>query len=65
MFREGRICSSIHFNFFVESPVEILKPGNQPGDEGNWRLIIDGNDIKLQQKVSGIWKQNGFIAIGE
>ncbi len=64
MLRNGRICSSIHFNFFVESPVEILKPGNQPGDNGNWRLIIVGNDIKLQQKVSGIWKQHGFIYRG-
>ena len=64
MSREGRICSSIHFNFFVESPVEILKPGNQPGDEDNWRIIIVGKDIQMEHRESGSWVRRGFLYRG-
>ena len=49
----------------VSSPEELVKEGNVVGDDGNWRRIIVGNDIKLQQKVSGIWKTHGFTYRGE
>lgn len=35
---------------------ELLKTGQNLGDDGNWSLIIVGTELKLQVKVSGIWK---------
>lgn len=48
----------------IASPNEIIKDGNVVGDDGNWQTIIDGDDIKLQHKVGGIWKQHGYIYRG-
>ena len=39
---------------------EIIKSGNSPGDNGNCRWIIDGDDVKLQSKVGGSWADTGI-----
>jgi hypothetical protein len=39
----------------VKSPFELIKPGNKPGDNGNYRLTFSGADVLEQLKVSGTW----------
>ena len=38
------------------SRYELVKSGNVVGDDGNWSLIIVGDNCELQVKVSGVWK---------
>ena len=41
--------------------VELVKPGNLIGDDGNARIIVDANgDVKIQLKVSGTWTDTGW-----
>ncbi len=35
--------------------VEIIAPGNVPGDNGNWRLIIVGANLEFQKRIGGSW----------
>lgn len=34
---------------------EITKSGNAIDSNGNWRFSIDGDDLKVERKVSGTW----------
>lgn len=41
--------------------MELLKPGNEAGDDGNWLLVVDSSgDIILRHKESGLWVNRGF-----
>lgn len=51
-------------NFLVDrvlaSSVEIIKPGNVVGDNGNWRVTCDSNgDLTQYHKESGTWVYRG------
>ncbi len=35
---------------------EFIKSGNAIGDNGNWSLIIVGDNFEVQVKISGAWK---------
>jgi predicted Mrr-cat superfamily restriction endonuclease len=35
--------------------IEIIVEGNEPGDDGNWRIIIISGDLKFQKRVSSAW----------
>lgn len=39
----------------VKAPLELIKPGNKPGDDGNWRWTFDGDDVVRQFRVLGVW----------
>lgn len=39
---------------------EIIKSGNKTGDNDNWALHIDGNDLCFYYKESGAWKKGGI-----
>ncbi|KKK65808.1 hypothetical protein LCGC14_2970400, partial [marine sediment metagenome] len=34
---------------------EIIPDGNEPGDNGNWRIIVSSGDWKVQKRVSDVW----------
>lgn len=34
---------------------EFIVEGNEPGDDGNWRIIIISGDLKVQKRISGEW----------
>ena len=34
---------------------EMIKTGQNLGDDGNWCFYIDGSDLKMQVKVSSSW----------
>lgn len=34
---------------------EFIVEGNEPGDDGNWQIIINGDDLIIQKRVSGAW----------
>ncbi len=41
--------------------IELVKPGNLIGDDGNVRIIVDAaGDVKIQLKVSGTWTDTGW-----
>ena len=40
---------------FANETVEIIKDGNVEGDDDNWRLVVVGNNLELQVKISGNW----------
>lgn len=42
--------------------IEILKPGGELGDNGNWRFIMDESSILyLEKKIAGTWtEQSSF-----
>ena len=44
--------------------LEIIKEGNVAGGEGNWRLIIVGDDIQMEHRESGSWVRRGFLYYG-
>lgn len=35
--------------------LEIIPDGNEPGDDGNWRMIVVSGDLKFQKRVSSEW----------
>lgn len=35
---------------------ELIKTGQNLGDNGNWSLIIVGTELKIEVKVGGTWK---------
>lgn len=35
--------------------IELIPEGSEPGDDGNWRIIIIGTDLHFQRRVSGSW----------
>ena len=39
----------------VGEEFEILASGNSVGDDGNWKFMVDGNDLELYKKISGSW----------
>ncbi|KKL61041.1 hypothetical protein LCGC14_2199290 [marine sediment metagenome] len=62
----SRMVYAINFLLSVSNDniIEIIKEGNVAGGEGNWRLIIVGDDIKLEHRESGIWQRRGFLYYG-
>jgi AAA15 family ATPase/GTPase len=45
-----------------ESGMELLKPGNEAGDDGNWLIVVDSSgNLIFKQKVSGIWTKASTI----
>lgn len=42
-----------------DGSVEIIADGNAPGDNGNWRLIIVGNNLERQKRIGGSWESAG------
>ncbi len=34
---------------------ELIVEGNEPGDDGNWRIFIESGNFKIQNKISGTW----------
>lgn len=55
MLRPSRITSEVQQVF---SPVEIIKPGNVPGDDDNWQLKIVGDNLQILYKVGVTWKKS-------
>ncbi len=43
---------------------EWIKDGNSPGDDGNWRIAIDGDNFIAQRRESSAWVQRGFKYFG-
>ena len=41
---------------------EFIVDGNEPGDDGNWRIIIESGDLKFQKRVSGAWADADTIS---
>ncbi len=37
---------------------EFLKPGNTYGDDGNWGLLIVGDNWHVQVRISGVWQDS-------
>lgn len=42
-----------------EGSVEIIVDGNGPGEDGNWRFIIVGNNLEVQKRIGGSWEFAG------
>lgn len=40
--------------------IELIKSGNSPGDNGNCRFVVSGDDLKLQSRVGGSWEDTGI-----
>ena len=40
---------------FANETLEIIKDGNVEGDDDNWRLVVVGNNLEIQVKISGNW----------
>jgi hypothetical protein len=41
--------------------LELIKPGNVKGGDGNAKLVVDSSgDLKIQFRVSGTWTDTGF-----
>ena len=36
--------------------IEIIPEGNEPGDDGNWRIIVVSGDLTFQKRISSIWE---------
>ncbi len=36
--------------------IEIIVDGNEPGGDGNWRLIVDSGNLLFQKRISGVWE---------
>jgi hypothetical protein len=41
---------------------EFIVEGNEPGDDGNWRIIIISGDLQYQKRVSSTWVNAQKIA---
>lgn len=39
--------------------VEIIASGNVAGDNGNWQLIIVGNNFEVQKRIGDAWVSAG------
>ena len=39
--------------------IELIPEGSEPGDDGNWRIIVVGNDLQFQRRVAGVWEFAG------
>lgn len=37
---------------------EFIKTGQSLGDDGNWSLRVEGNNLVIKVKVSGVWKKS-------
>ena len=50
-----RISSRINFilDRVNDDFIEFVQDGNEIGDDGNWRIIINGNDLEMQRRESG------------
>lgn len=45
--------------------IELVKPNNELGDDGNAKLLVDSNgDVLIQVKVSGTWTDTGWVLKG-
>ena len=42
-------------NVTFSDGVEFLVPGNLPGEDDNWRIIIEGANLEFQKRISGSW----------
>lgn len=40
----------------VGNALEFIATESEQGDDGNWRFIIDGDDFKVQKRISGTWE---------
>ena len=43
---------------------EFIKDGNVAGDDGNWRIVIVGDNLIAQRRESSAWVQRGFKYFG-
>ena len=43
---------------------EWIKDGNVAGGDGNWRIVIDGDNFIAQRRESSAWVQRGFKYFG-
>lgn len=44
----------------TETGLEIIKPGNNAGDDGNWFVTVDSTgDLLFRHKESGSWVRRG------
>lgn len=41
--------------------IEIVPSGSAIGDDGNWRIYINGNNLEFQRKESGTWVKKGAV----
>ncbi len=39
------------------SSYEFIDDGNEAGDDGNWRIIISGDDLATQKRIGGAWSE--------
>ncbi len=39
----------------ISDGFEIIPDGNEPGDNGNWRIIIEGANLEFQKRISSSW----------
>lgn len=62
----SRTAYAINFLLSVANNdfLEIIKDGNVAGGNGNWRLIIVGDDIQLEHRESDSWIRRGFLYYG-
>lgn len=42
----------------IDGGIEIIQSGGSAGDDGNWRIIIVGNNLRFQRKESGVWQDD-------
>lgn len=42
-------------NGYVVGSLEFVLPGQVPGDDGNWRFLVDGDEFSTQKRVSSAW----------
>ena len=62
----SRTAFAINFllNIANDGFFEFIKDGNTVGGDGNWRIIINGDDLRLEHRENGIWVHRGFKYIG-
>ncbi|HEB28386.1 MAG TPA: hypothetical protein ENI05_11535 [Porticoccus sp.] len=44
-------------NRVISEGIELIVDGNEPGDDGNWRIIVISGDLRFQKRISGVWTQ--------
>lgn len=44
-------------NRVLSEGFEFIVEGNEPGADGNWRIIVVGDDLVTQRRISGVWSE--------
>jgi len=62
---DGSLVLAVQGSGTVDNELEIIATGNTgSGQNGNWRLYIDGSlDLLMQKRLGGVWvttETNGF-----